>query len=122
MIHPFHFFNEGRQKTLSVKWRQSTAETKFANRRNNHMPTLKTTSKTFLNEDVQDNLRQESIITISPNSLTNAQTTLTTHNSEMDLNYNPILLQGNRRVTNRFASKRGDAGGYFLSNGKSDSC
>lgn len=119
--------NKGRQKTLSVKWRQSTAETKFNSRRNNHIPALKTTStsKTFLKDDIQDNnLRQESMITISPNSLTNAQTILTTCNSEMDLNYNhPLIMQGSRRCTNRATLvRRGEAGGCYLNNGKSDSC
>lgn len=88
------------------------------------MSALKTSSKTFLNDDVQDNCRQESMITISPNSITNAHTTLTTHNSDVDLNYNPTpMMQGSRRITNRSSlARRGDAGGHFLNNGKSDSC
>jgi hypothetical protein len=113
--------NEGRQKTLSVKWRQSTAETKLRDRKQN----LVKIEPIVDNNNGVENLCQESLITLSPNSITNTThlTTLTTHNSDIDLSYNPNS-RSFRRTVNRIGTTRRDdtKNGTYLFNGKSDSC
>jgi hypothetical protein len=113
--------NEGRQKTLSVKWRQSTAETKLRDRKQNHVKIEPIVD----NNNGVENLCQESLITLSPNSITNTThlTTLTTHNSDIDLSYNPNS-RSFRRTVNRIGTTRRDdtKNGIYLFNGKSDSC